>query len=94
MHVRLVRPSVRPCARLQLNFDLDILHVYGHDHSSPVTESQSCVNYVSILYRFRDRASYRWPKFANFNVPHLHLPSLEVTPVEFRGNVWHQRTTR
>ena len=40
-----------------------------------------------MLYRFRDIAGYLW-KVANFDPPHLHL----VTPVEFRGDLWHQKT--
>ena len=49
-------------------------------------------NYVSILYRSQDRAGYLW-KVADFNPPHLHLaPSQGVTPVEFRGDLWLQKT--
>jgi len=40
-----------------------------------------------MLYRFRDIAGYLW-KVADFDPPHLHL----VTPVEFRGDLWHQKT--
>jgi len=44
-----------------------------------------------ILYRFRDIASYL-SKVADFNPPHLHLaPPQVVTPVEFRGDLWHQK---
>jgi len=33
-------------------------------------------------------------KVADFDPPHLHsAPSLGVTPVEFRGDLWHQKTT-
>ena len=40
-------------------------------------------NYASILYRFRDTASYLF-KFANFDLPHIHVvPPLGVTPFEF-----------
>ena len=47
---------------------------------------------MSILYRFRDIASYL-SKVADFDPPHLHLaPSYGVTPVEFRGALWHQKT--
>ena len=28
----------------------------------------------------------------DFNLTHLHLPPLEGIPVEFRGDVWHQKT--
>ena len=48
-------------------------------------------NYVSILYRFRDTASYL-SKFANFDLLHQHLaPPLGVTPVEFLKDFWHQK---
>jgi len=41
-------------------------------------------NYVSILYRFRDRAGYL-SKVADFDPPHLHLAHpYGVTLVEFR----------
>jgi len=43
---------------------------------------------VSILYCFRDIASYL-SKVADFDPPHLHLG---LTPVEFRGDLWHQKT--
>jgi len=47
---------------------------------------------VSILYRFRDIAGYLW-RVANFDPPHMHLvPPWGVTPVEFRGDLWHQKT--
>ena len=49
-------------------------------------------NYVSIFYRFRDIAGYL-SKVADVDPPHLHsAPSLGVTPVEFRGDLWHQKT--
>ena len=49
-------------------------------------------NYVSILYRFRDIAGYL-SKVADFDPPHLHLaPPYGVTLVEFRGDLWHQKT--
>jgi len=41
---------------------------------------------VSILYRFRDKAGYS-SKVADFDPPHLHS-----APVEFRGDLWHQKT--
>jgi len=47
---------------------------------------------VSILYRFRDIAGYL-SKVDDFDPPHLHsAPSSGVTPVEFRGDVWHLKT--
>jgi len=47
---------------------------------------------MSILYRFRDIASYL-SKIADFDPPHLHLAPLQgVIPVEFRGDLWHQKT--
>ena len=49
-------------------------------------------NCASILYRFQDTASYL-SKVADFNPPHLHLTALQgLTPVEFRGDLWHQKT--
>ena len=49
-------------------------------------------NYVSIFYHFRDIAGYLW-KVADFDPPHLHsAPPQGVTPVEFRGDLWHQKT--
>ena len=45
-----------------------------------------------ILYRFRDIAGYLW-KVADSDPPHLHLvPSEGMTLVEFRGDLWHQKT--
>ena len=47
---------------------------------------------MSIFYRFRDIAEYL-SKFADFDPPHLHLaPPEGVTPVEFRGDLWLQKT--
>jgi len=47
---------------------------------------------VSILYHFRDIAGYL-SKVADFDPPHLHLaPPQGVTPVEFRGYLWHKKT--
>ena len=47
---------------------------------------------MSILYRFRDIAG-NWSKVADFDPPHLHsAPSYGVTPVEFRGDLWRQKT--
>jgi len=44
------------------------------------------------LYRFRDIASYL-SKVADFDPPHLHsAPPQGVTPVEFRGDLWLQKT--
>ena len=44
------------------------------------------------MYRFRDIAGYM-SKVADFDPPHLHLaPSSGVTPVEFRGDLWHKKT--
>ena len=49
-------------------------------------------NYVSIFYHFRDITSYL-SKVADFDPPHLHLaPPQGVTPVVFRGDLWHQKT--
>ena len=44
------------------------------------------------MYRFRDIASYL-SEVADFDPPYLHLaPPQGVTPVEFRGDVWRQKT--
>ena len=43
---------------------------------------------MSVLYRFRNTAGYLW-KVANFDPPYLHLAG---DPVEFRGDLWHQKT--
>jgi len=44
------------------------------------------------LYRFRDIASYL-SKVADFDPPHLYLaPPQGVIPVEFRGDLWLQKT--
>jgi len=40
-------------------------------------------NYVSILYRFRDKAGFL-SKVADFDPPYLH----SAKPVEFRGDLW------
>ena len=49
-------------------------------------------SHASILYRFRDIASYM-SKVADFDPPHLHLaPPQGVIPDEFRGDLWHQIT--
>jgi len=49
-------------------------------------------NCSSILYRFRDIASYL-SKVADFNPPHLHLvPPLGFTLVEFCRDFWRQKT--
>ena len=49
-------------------------------------------NHASILYRFRDIARYL-SKVDDFDPPHLHLAPLQgVTPVEFRGDLWLQKT--
>ena len=49
-------------------------------------------SHASILYRFRDIAGYL-SKVDDFDPPHLHLaPPYGVTPVEFRGDLWLQKT--
>jgi len=55
--------------------------------------SIECIrNYASVLYHFRDMASYLW-KFANFDLLHLHLaPPLGVTPFEFRKDFSQKKT--
>ena len=47
---------------------------------------------MSIFYRFRDIAGYL-SKVAYSDPPHLHLaPPKGVTPVQFRGGLWLQKT--
>jgi len=49
-------------------------------------------NRASILYRFREIASYL-SKVADFSPPHLHLsPPQWLTLVEFRRCLWHKKT--
>ena len=49
-------------------------------------------NYVPILLRFWDIARY-WSKIADCNLPYLDLASLlQVTPLEFRRDFWHQKS--
>jgi len=34
-----------------------------------------------------------WTKVADFDTPHLHLvPPQRMIPVEFRGDLWYQKT--
>ena len=48
---------------------------------------------MSIFYRFRDIAGYL-SKVDDFDPTHLHsAPPLGVTPVEFRGDLWLQKTS-
>ena len=48
---------------------------------------------MSIFYRFRDIVGYL-SKVADFDPPPAHsAPSWGVTPVEFRGDLWHQKTS-
>jgi len=48
-------------------------------------------NYVSILYRFRDIAGYL-SKVADFDHPTCIRRPRRGDPVEFRGDLWHQKT--
>ena len=74
--------------------------VRGHPRSTAIssfdrahmTSYSTLIETASILYRFRDTASYLL-KFANFDLPHLHLaPPLGVTRSEFRKKFWRQKT--
>jgi len=48
-------------------------------------------NYVYIFYRFRDIVSYL-SKVADFDQPTcICRPPQWVIPVEFRGDLWHQK---
>jgi len=56
------------------------------------TTSYSTRNYASILCSFRVIASYL-SKFADFDLPHLHLVlPLGVIPFRFRGDLWQKKT--
>jgi len=56
------------------------------------TSYSTLIETVSILYHFRDIAGY-FSVVADFDPPHLHsAPSLGVTTVEFRGDLWRQKT--
>ena len=58
-------------------------------HHSHTTSYSTLIETMRILYRFRDIASYL-SKVADFDPPHLYLAPLQgVTPVEFRGDLWH-----
>ena len=47
---------------------------------------------MSVFYRFRDIAG-NLSKVADFDPPHLYLaPQQGVIPVEFRVDLWHQKT--
>ena len=49
-------------------------------------------NYASIFYRFRDIAGYLW-KVADFDpTPPSFGALVGVTPVEFRRDLWRQKT--
>ena len=70
----------------------------GHPRSSAMSPFDGAhvisysFNRASFLYRFRNSASYL-SKFANFDLPHLHLASpLGMSPFEFRKDFWHQNT--
>ena len=65
---------------------------HGQCHHSIESIFDFIRNYVSIFYRFRDIAGYL-SKVADFDPPHLHLaPPYGATPVEFRGDLSHQKT--
>ena len=56
------------------------------------TTSYSTLIETVCFYRFRDIAGYL-SKVADFDLPHLHsAPSYGVTPVEFRGDLWLQKS--
>ena len=72
--------------------------VRGHSRSSAIRQSACDFlfdlnrNHASILYRFLHIAGYL-SKVADFDPPHLHTaPPQGVTPVEFRGDLWQQKT--
>ena len=78
-------------SKIQIGFTFLVPVHPGSLGQSTVKRGCVCV-YVSILYRFRDIAGYL-SKVADFDPPHLHLaPPQGVTQVEFRGDLWHQKT--
>ena len=76
---------IRGHPRLSVMSQFDTTHTISFS-SLIETMSLSCTN-------FRDTASYLL-KFANFDLPQMHLvPPLGVTPVEFRKDFWHHKTS-
>ena len=75
--------------------------VRGHSRSTAMSpfDRMHTTSYSTLIetmclffYRFRDTAGYL-SKVADSDPPHLHsAPSYGVTPVEFRGDLWHQKT--
>ena len=71
--------------------------VRGHSRSSAMSPfdrayTTSYSTLIETMYRFRHIASYL-SKVADFDRPHLHLaPPQGVIQVEFRGDLWHQKT--
>ena len=63
--------------------------VRGHSRS---WECHHSIQRIRLPIRFRDIAGYL-SKVADFDPPHLHLaPPQGVTQVEFRGDLWRQKT--
>jgi len=64
--------------------------IRGHSRSSAMSpfdtgHTTSYSTLIETMHRFRD--------FPILTPPHLHLASQQgVTPVEFRGDLWHQKT--
>ena len=70
--------------------------VRGHSKSSAMStfDRAHTTSYSTLIetMRIRDIAGYL-SKVADFDPPHLHsAPSWGVTPVEFRGDLWRQKT--
>jgi len=63
--------------------------IRGHSRSSAMSpfdtgHTTSYSTLIETMHRFRD--------FPILTPPHLHLASQQgVTPVEFRGDLWHQK---
>jgi len=65
-------------------------HEQCRQYRTHTTSYSTLIEYVSVLYRFRDIAGYL-SKVADFNPPHLHLTQ-GFTAVEFSGDLWRQKT--
>ena len=79
----LVRAKVMAVCRVYTDTQHMTLGLASQAYSSLIETMR-----LYILYRFRDTASYL-SKFANFNLPHLHLePPFGVTPFKFRKDFW------
>jgi len=64
-------------------------HSFDRAH---MTSYSTLIETMRLSYRFRDIADYL-SKVDDFDPPRLHsTPPYGVTPVEFRGDLWQQKT--